>query len=364
MSICLSIFVLFIAIIVIPYRSAFLSVFVPIQFWDNILPTEKQKCSPLDEDVFRKKLIPVPSINVNSHKECSRIGRQMNHPLMCIGDFLDVPNASETILDDPTVYNLHCYDTTKSLQSLLIFSQSSSRRNATLRGLLEEHPDCYAPFVHGEAHYEQIKKILPDVDSAVKKTEGQMESDVIKEGKEVNVVLTFISNLIQSQMTAALHAAPAEAVVMQLVGEKTWIMQKNVPTPLYPIPAVTFNYPECASDYMERAEDFWIAKTKPGTYLYFPSFWRHAVYTGEGFNVMANLRTVSKAAVWRAVSWVDLIGFSMRLVAGLVANSGRKPVKANQNRDDVPFYLWNFKAYHLFEDQAATDTIKTVLESL
>ncbi|KAH8070158.1 hypothetical protein JL721_5383 [Aureococcus anophagefferens] len=111
-------------------------------------------------------------------------------------------------------------------------------------------------------------------------------------GRDYRLNQLFTSNFANGTASAALHCAPIDSVVVQLVGTKTWYFV--APDDLKDIPATPmptfFAFPHTDDELVARVRHVHVVKQRPGDVLYFGPSWCHAVWTEPGPNVMFNMR--------------------------------------------------------------------------
>lgn len=326
----------------------FFSSALPTWLWPMFLPSSLVKCPVMSETAFRQKLITTPTVRVSSHEECMRHGEALNRPLICEGVALDTEKAAKLLLEDPSSYNVQCYDLPSALQSAVIMSPTE-HLNATLAEALT-HTHCYSGFIYSDTHQAALHKVFPHMGQKLPfATDGQPAPS-----QEMHFGTSFVSNFEESQISAPDHAALIVSVVYQLIGQKTFLLhERRSSRNHYLFNGAFAPFPKCAKDFYDDLDRVWVATVKPGSYLFFPFSWQHTVYTKAGMNVMTNVRVTSKQTVFGNLAPSEL---ATMLLYRLFKDSG----KANPRTADNKGFMR--QAYGFYDDRQSARNIKSVLD--
>lgn len=336
------------ALLAYRFRMALMTSAFPDRMWRSLLPSSVVNCPVMKPEDLTDKLVRVPTIKVSSHEECIAHGRALGKALLCTGIPLDVESAANSLAADPTPYQVQCYDD-KALKSTTIFSPPTLN-NMTLAEVLA-NPSCYAGFIYGDTHQQQLAEIFPHMDAL-----GPHSKDV---GDDFHFGTSFMSNFTKPTLSAPDHAALVESVVYQLVGKKVFMVYDRLETSTnsYYWNGGTFQvYPMCGRDFFHNIKNIWVTTVEAGQYLYFPFTWNHIVYTDEGTNVMTNVRFTSKSTIRTQLSLDNLLGVIGRRLL--------KPFKLAQGSPRFHDFTREFAhtAYRSYNDVANTNVVMDVLD--
>jgi len=355
--VCLAVSVILLGVFFNIFGEPIWSVFVPLQYWYKWLPSEPYTCPLLDVDTLMDKMIPVPTIKVSDPFECEKVGRQMDTALLCEGPEPEAEKAVDAILSESTSYVYHCYDMKEAMSSSIIISEGYKHPNLTL-DKIHDNKDCYVGFIHSTEHQRALATVMPFID--VDDDHGRRQK-IVGGGGQLRLGNTFVSNFGKAQISAPQHAALPESLVYQWVGEKIFVVsRKSAVKEVYAILPVIHPFPGCVAPWAETDEKMYVARTKPGTYFYFPPMWRHTVYTSPGLNVMTNLRTTQKDVILKSLWYRDVFGLALRYVFGSQEKTGMKTVRSQNTK----LYDFFFHADRMFDDVASSNLLKGALDKM
>jgi len=354
----LSVVVVIVAMFGYHIQECLWSCFVPIFMWYWWLPSSPIECPMIDEAVFRSKLVQVPTIQVKTHEDCLRHGKLMQRPVLCEGVPVDKDAVVEAMLSDTKKYEFRCLGEecnksiiTNCFEVSDLGSENIPAENKTLLADIQNMENCYVGPIIDDSNNAKLKDIFHILDDEVPAFHDNEKMQAkFDNGGSLSFPTSFVGQFKRGDIFTSDHAAVVDSMVYQASGTKIFLMYDHKVTKHWTIYSkILHPWPMCTADYIHNHPAFWIGVVKAGTYMYFPPYWSHIVYSSAGLNVMTNLRSVHKDRVLTQGKIGDVLGNI------LTAILGAEPWSKNYN-------LFLRHSYDIFKDAPSTLKIRDILE--